>query len=179
MKRLIAIALLVAACGSKKPESATANTTSSSTSVATVLELGELKLIDVSKNKAVLVHASGEVEVPDMPVKMKITTDGQLIRSDTGEVGLQLLPDGTVKEGKDGTAVAGVMLAADGTLTVNDKTLTLDAGGMLVGGNPDAPPLKVEGATTPGLKRTAMFVTLALTMPGRKHEASAPAPTGP
>src|SRR5512139_912991 len=99
---VIAIALLAAAC-SKKSEPTTPTGPGSGTAPAAAgatLELGELKLIDVNKNKAVLVHADGEIEYEGMK-GVKVTKDGKLVKSDTGEVGFTLLADGSIK-GPDG-----------------------------------------------------------------------------
>lgn len=165
MKRLaFAFTLLAAACSSKKADTTpTGGTGSAVTAPAGVtLELGEMKLIDVNKNKAVLVHANGEIEYEGTK-GVKVTADGKLVKSDTGEVGFTLLPDGSIK-GPDGNVI-DVTLSADGVIKSGDKTITLKDDGSLEGANPDAPQMKVEGATTPGLKRTALFVLIALTTP--------------
>jgi len=159
MKQLaIAFVLFAAACGgggSKKPDTVTAQ-------AGVELEFGELKIIDVNKNEAVLVHANGEIEMAGVKV-VKVTKDGKIVRTDNGEVGFVLNADGTIKgpEGK----VLELTLSSDAVIKNGDKTITLDAAGLLLGGNPDAPQMKVEGATTTGQKRTALFVLIALTTP--------------
>lgn len=139
------------------------------------LELGELKLVETSTNKAVLIHADGTIEL-DGQKPAKVTADGKIVKADTGEVGFTLTGDGRVL-GPNG-ADSGAKLAADGALTVGDKTITLSDSGDLVGANADAPKMHVDGATTPGLKRTAMFVLVALTLPD-EEPAPAGSATGP
>ena len=177
MTRLaIALALLAAACSSKKAEPTTPTGGGATTAAAVTLELGELKLVDVNKNKAVLVHATGVIEIPSEPEfkGAKVTADGKIMKTDTGEVGLTLMPDGTLKG--PGGKVLDVTLSADGVITSGDKTISVNDDGTLAGANPDAPQMKIEGATTPGLKRTAMFVLIVLTMPGEVHEEVTPGP---
>ncbi len=174
MKRLALALVLAAACGgggTKKTDTTptTDTTTTTPTGGAVELELGELKLIDVSKNKALLVHADGTIEL-DGQKPAKVTKDGKIAKIDTGEVGFTLNADGTIS-GPDGKSV-GVTLAADGTLTSGDKKISVDDAGKLVGANPAAPEMKIEGASTPGLKRTAMFVLVALTTPGETKASS-------
>ena len=172
MKRFALLVLFAAACGSKKPAPATPppTTTTATASGEVTLELGEMKLVDVNKNKAVLIHADGTIEFEGVK-GAKVTKDGK-ITNDQGEVGFTLQPDGTIK-GPDGRVVE-VTLTAEGAIKNGDKTISLDDKGALVGANPDAPQMRIEGATSTGLKRTAMFVLIALTTP--EPEASAPAP---
>ena len=139
------------------------------------LELGELKLVDVQQNKALLVHADGSIEI-DGQKPAKVTKEGKIVRADNGQVGFTLAGDGSIK-GPDGQDL-GVTIGPDGTVKAGDKTISIDDSGNLVGGNPDAPAMRVEGATTPGLKRTAMFVLIALTAPGDSHESSGPGSAG-
>jgi hypothetical protein len=175
MKRLAILVLLVA-CGSKKPEAAKPDPTTTTTTAATadVLELGEMKLVDVNKNKAVLIHADGSIEYEG--VKGAIVTKDGKITNDKGEVGFALQPDGTIKGPENDTL--SVTLTAEGANKSGDKTISLDENGGLLGSNPDAPQMRIEGATTTGLKRTAMFVLIALTTPSPTPE-SAPSPTAP
>ncbi|MDB4962889.1 MAG: hypothetical protein JWP01_2888 [Myxococcales bacterium] len=171
-KLTIALVLFAAACGGSKKD--TAPTTTAPVAVTaeagTKLELAEMKLVDVNKNEALMIHADGSIEV-EGKTPAKVQADGKIVTTDNGTVVAQLEPDGSVTaQGKP----VGVTIAADGSFTIDGKTVSLDDGGMLVGGNPDAPKLRVEGATNPGLKRTAMFVLIALTM-----SAGGPPPPAP
>lgn len=170
MKRLaIAFALLAAACSSKQaepttppPPPATAGSAAAvPPSPGVTLELGELRLVDVNENKALLVHANGEIEYEGQR-GVRVTPQGQIV-NDQGEVGFTLQPDGAIT-GPDGRAL-DVTLSPEGVVTSGDKQISINDDGTLAGANPDAPQMKIEGATTPGLKRTAMFVLIALTTP--------------
>ena len=171
MKRLaIAFALLAAACSSKKSEPTLPAGGSAAPAVAgATLELGELKLVDVGKNKALLIHANGEIEY-EGNTGVKVTKNGTIV-NDKGEVGFTLLADGSIK-GPDGKVI-DITLSPEGVITSGDKTISINDDGSLNGANPEAPQMKIEGATTPGLKRTAMFVLVALTTP----EDAPPPPT--
>ena len=174
MTRLSILFALLAACGggSKKSEptttaatttaqadvNATANANANA-SAGAVLELGDIRLVDVNKNKALLIKANGDIELEGV-VAAKVTPDGKIVNT-AGEVGFTLLPDGTVN-GPDGKPL-DVTLSTDAVIKSGDKSISLDANGSLVGANPAAPPMKVEGADTPGKRRTAMFVLIALT----------------
>jgi hypothetical protein len=165
MKKLALALVLAAACGgggSKKPDTTPTDTKTVTASAAVELELGEIKLIDVNKNKALLVHADGTIELEGQK-PAKVTKDGKIVKIDTGEVGFTLNGDGTIN-GPDGKPLE-VTLSADGIVSNGDKKITVDADGKLLGGNPNAPQMKIEGATTLGLKRTALFVLIALTSP--------------
>jgi hypothetical protein len=168
----VAVALVVVGCaGSNKKADKAPMTTAAAPADANVkLALGEMRLVDVAKNQAINIHADGTIEF-NGKVIVKVTPDGKLVKIDTGEVGLSLQPDGSIN-GPNGE-VLEVKLGNDGTLVAGDKTLSVDSAGMLVGGNPGAPELRVEGATDAKLKRTAMFVLVAVAMPSSPPEQSA------
>ena len=176
MKRIAIALLFAAACGSKKPETTTPPTGSGSAVAATgvTLELGELKLVEVSNNKALSIHADGQIEYEGQ-TGVKVTRDGTIV-NDKGEIGFTLLADGAIK-GPDGKVI-DVTLTPDGVIKSNGKEISISADGTLSGANPEAPQMRIEGATTPGLRRTAMFVLIALTTP---EEAPPPqnAPAAP
>src|ERR1041384_6680076 len=88
-KLLSLIVLLATACGGSSPRA------SESPTGGVQLALGEIKLIDVNKNKAALIHAAGTIEV-DGEKPAKVTADGRLVKIDDERVGLTLNPDGTV-----------------------------------------------------------------------------------
>lgn len=172
MKKL-ALVLAIAACGggSRKPEPTT--TTAAVTAKADVqLELGEIKLIDMKTNKAVLVHANGDIEIEGVK-PVRVTTDGKMVNS-AGEVGFTLKSDGTIM-GPDGKPL-DVTLSTDAVVKSGDKTISIDATGALLGSNPDAGEMKVEGADTPGKKRTALFVLIALTTVSQQGDGAAAKP---
>lgn len=164
--------LLAAACGGSPKATGTAGTAEPTRDV---LAIGEMKLIDVNKDQALLIHADGSVEL-DGKKFAKVTTDGKLAKYDTGEVGFTLKADGTVTaaDGKD----LGAKISADGVLSIGDKTISISESGEIVGGNPDAPKMKVAGATSGKLKRTAMFVLLVMitSEPGSDAEVKSGTP---
>lgn len=171
MKKL-ALVLAIAACGggSKKPEP---TTTAAVTAKAEVqLELGDIKLVDVKTNKAVIVHANGDIEIEGVK-PVKVTTDGKLVNT-AGEVGFTLKSDGTVL-GPDGKAL-DVTLSTDAVVKSGDKTISIDATGALLGSNPEAGEMRIEGADTPGKKRTALFVLIALTTVSQQGDGAAAKP---
>ena len=159
-KLAIAFVLLASACGgkSRKPEQTTTTATVAA-SADVQLELAEMKLIDVKSQKAVLVHANGEIEIEGVK-PVKVTKDGKMMNQ-AGEVGFTLKPDGTIL-GPDGKPLE-ITLSADAVIKSGDKTISIDATGALVGSNPEAGEMKIEGADTPGKRRTALFVLIALT----------------
>ena len=146
-----------------------------------MLELGELKLIE--GNQTLTVQADGTILMPDAdrPVPLKVTSDGKfIVKAD--QIVLQLMPDGTI-QGPDGKPIE-VTLSADGVATFKDRKISLDDNGTVVGGNPEGPQPRFEGVTTPGLKRTALFVMIALTsgepyLPPPPPDVERSQPSGP
>lgn len=172
MRKILSLILLVtAACGGSPSRPVEAPAAAAPSAPTAQLGLGEIKLIDVDNNQAILIHADGTIELGGKKPG-KVTPDGTLISVDTGEVVFKLSPDGavTTADGKD----LGIKLGADGAVTRGDKTVSIGASGELVGGDSPGPKLKIEGATDAKLKRTAMFVLIALTTP---MPAAAPAET--
>jgi hypothetical protein len=173
-KLAFALALALAACGGKSSSTPTTPEPPVTEKAGNLssLELGEIKIVDTEKNEAVIVHADGKIDVGGNVIAT-VTADGKL-KSASGEELMMLEADGSLKV-KSGQ-IPPVVFGADGSVTAEGKTVSIDADGKLVGGE-DAAPLKIEGATTPGLKRTALFVLLGLTMGGSPEPA--PAPTAP
>ncbi|MDX2088461.1 MAG: hypothetical protein SFX73_11460 [Kofleriaceae bacterium] len=175
-KLAFVLALAVAACGGKSSSTPTTPEppmTEKAPAGLSSLELGELKIVDTEKNEAILIHADGKIEIGGQ-VLASVTADGKLRNQASGEDVLMLEADGSLKV-KSGQ-IPPVVFAADGTVTADGKTISIDAEGKIVGGE-EAAPLKVEGATTPGLKRTALFVLVGLMMGGQPQPA--PAETAP
>lgn len=178
LKRLsFVLVLAAAACGggSKKAVDTTANAGSAGSAAPAAggpvhLELAEIKITDLNKNESLLIHADGVIEV-DGAKPAKVTADGKIMKIDGTEVGMSLGADGSIN-GPDGKPT-GARLDATGGLTAGNQTISIDDQGNLVGGNPDAPKLHIDGATTPALKRTALLVLVMLMGSG---EADAPPP---
>lgn len=185
MKRLALLLLLVAPFAIGGCKSKQADTTPPTQGSATpppgdpklapdpnvTLELGEMKIIDVAKNVAISIHADGTIEY-EGKIGAKVTAQGQIV-NDKGDVGFTLMADGSIK-GPDGNIV-DVTLSPEGSIKSGDKAISIKDDGTLDGANPDAPQMRVEGASTPGLKRTAMLVLIVLTTPEEPPQAP-PAP---
>lgn len=172
-KLAFALSLALAACGGKSSAPATPEppVTEKAANLSN-LELGEMKLVDIEKNEAILVHADGKIEMGGQ-VLASVTADGKLRLQANGEDVMWLEADGSLKVA--GGQPLPITFGADGTVTADGETISIDDEGKIVGGK-EAAPLKVEGATTPGLKRTALFVLVGLLM-GQPEPGAAPTAT--
>ncbi len=169
----LSLALAATACAGGSKTAAPTSTTPAAAESA-MLELGELKLVEANKDQALTIQADGTITLPDGDADgpLKVTSDGKLMKADQTVV-LQLLPDGTI-QGPDGKPIE-VTLSADGVITSKDQKISLDDNGTVLGTNSGASQMRFEGATTPGLKRTALFVLVALL--GRAEPAPPPPAT--
>lgn len=91
--------------------------------------------------------ADGTIRAPDGTPRGHITRDGSLVGPSGRPAAFHL----------EGT-----------TLVVGDKKLTIDDRGILQGGNLLQGQMRVEGATTPGLRRTALVLLASLMTSGRR-----------
>lgn len=198
MKKLlfVAAALLAACGGGHKPAPVEPAPTPAAAAAPTgPWELGELKFYQ-GDELGMQMHANGHLEV-----KLVHGEPGKTPEERWQDVGA-VSPDGTITaiDGKKHAEIKpdGSIVTPDGasspfhlegeTLVVADKKISIDDKGVLQGGNDMGKPMRIEGATTPGLKRTALVV-LALIMAspapheGEPHEAppttTSPAPTPP
>jgi hypothetical protein len=156
------------ACGSSpKPRP----TPPAPTATAGIVELAELTFYE-GDEAGLKVHADGRIET-----KFTRSVSGQPPETGWRNVAV-LASDGTLtvkgtvaaRIKSDGTAASatGTMLPfnLDGdALVVDSKRVTIDEKGAVQGANPMARSLRVEGASTPGLRRTALIV-LAVAMGG-------------
>lgn len=179
------VAILIAACGGGNKQPATATTpttatTAAATPAAGAIELGELKFY-AGDELGMQLTAAGHLQVamshaePGKPAETSwqdvgsIAADGTLSSADGKKHG-QIKPDGSFVTDDGHT---GPFHLEGETLVVGDNKITIDDKGLLQGGQPMGKPMRIEGATTPGLKRTAL-VLLALLMasgPDEGHEA--------
>jgi hypothetical protein len=160
---LLTALALAAGCVQHAPTTTTTNSTTTSTTTSASatpapLELGELKLTEATRDDTLLLHADGSLVGADGVAIGSLDASGQLTIDHA--VGARLDPDGTIRG--DGGTPLGPVLHPDGTVTLARRTLALDAAGNVTGGSPEAPKLRVTGATTPGLRRTALYVIVAI-----------------
>lgn len=180
----VVVAIALAACGGgNKPVAPVAPPPAvpvAAAAPAGSIELGELKFY-AGDDLGMQIHANGHFEVrvshaePGKPAETSwqdvgsIGADGTISSSDGAKHG-QIKPDGSFV-GPEGQ-VAPFKLDGE-ALVVADKKITIDDKGILQGGNDMGKPMRIEGATTPGLKRTALIV-LALLMGGPDDAKAAP-----
>jgi hypothetical protein len=181
------VAILLAACGggNKAPVAETTPatpTTQTAVPAAGAIEVGELKFYS-GDQMGMQLHANGHLEVAmtgseaGKPAETKwqdvgaIAADGTISSADGKKHG-QIKSDGSfvTEDGHD----TGIKFDGD-ALVLGDKKLTIDDKGMLQGAG-DAS-MRIEGATTPGLKRTAL-VLLALIMASGPEQHEAPQSSG-
>lgn len=187
MHKLLSMVAVIglAACGGGNKPAATTTTPAPETTTAPAggIELAELKFYE-GDDLGMQLHADGHLQV-----KMSHSEEGKPAEEKWMDVGV-IGADGSVSDAegnKHGTIGAdGSFKSPDGqtapfhlegeTLVVGDKKITIDDKGILQGGNDMGKPMRIEGATTPGLKRTAL-VLLALLMASPEPE-EAPAQAG-
>lgn len=155
---LLAVAGLLA-CGGKavaKPQAAAAPKASTTTTV----ELAELKFY-VGDDLGMQLHADGHVLVMTEAQWAdigRIATDGTITAPDGSTRG-HITADGSVV-GPSGKAAPFHMEGT--TLVLADRRFTIDDKGVLQGGEKMQAQTRIEGATTPGLKRTALVLLASL-----------------
>jgi len=164
----IVLVLALAACAAPKPAAPPPTPAPAPVAkAATGVELGELKFF-TGDDLGMQLHANGHLEVRVQDASWQdvgsLTPDGTIHAPDGSPHG-RITPDGAfvAPSGK----VAPFKLDGD-VLVQGDKRLSIDAKGEVQGGNTMLAPMRVDGATTPGLKRTALVV-LALLMSGSHH----------
>ncbi|MBV8762832.1 MAG: hypothetical protein JO257_36440 [Deltaproteobacteria bacterium] len=190
----VVAALSLAACGGGHKPAPVEPTPMGSAAAPTPTgpwELGELKFYQ-GDELGMQLHANGHLEVklvhgePGKPPVERwqdvgaLTPDGTITAID-GKKHAEIKPDGSIVT-QDGST-APFHLEGE-TLVVADKKITIDDKGILQGGNDMGKPMRIDGASTPGLKRTALVV-LALIMsspepsPAQPHVETSGGGTGP
>jgi len=165
--RSVVAALAIAACGGGNKPAATSPTPAAAATTAPVaggLELADLKFY-AGEELGFQLHANGHLEahvtktadgkpVPAIWVAAgDIAADGS-VTDDNGQKQGVIQSDGSFKT-PDGQT-APFHLEGE-TLVIADKKLTLDDHGNLMGLDSGAT-MRIEGATTPGRKRTALIL---------------------
>ena len=191
MKRIIALALALAACGPIYPKGQLGAGSGSAGSAAPVqgqgvvqggvFTLGELKFY-LGDDLGLQLHGDGQIEEnradPGTPARWgalgKLTPDGRFLLPDGNQVGAWQ-PDGSYKSQKGELAP----FKFDGeALVIDGKSLTIDPQGIFRGGAETEKVLRVEGTTDAGSRRAALFV-LALAFSGGEDGSAAPQPPAP
>ena len=176
MTKLMALAMVaaLAACGGSKSAPPPADPATAKPATGGTIELAELVFMD-GNDAGLKLHADGRLEI-----QVKHSEGGKPAVAEWKDVAT-IGADGSVThDGKVGHINAdGTFTMPDGTtapykfdgdaLVVADKKLTLDEQGNLVGGN-EGFKMHVEGAKTPGLRRTALVIFAMLSMSGKPHE---------
>ena len=188
MHKLLSMVAVIglAACGGGNKPAATATTPAPETTTAPAsgIELAELKFYE-GDDLGMQLHADGHLQV-----KVSHSEQGKPAEEKWMDVGV-IDADGSVSDAegkKHGTIGAdGSFKSPEGqtapfhvegeTLVVGDKKITIDDKGILQGGNDMGKPMRIEGATTPGLKRTAL-VLLAILMASPEPQATPPQESG-
>jgi hypothetical protein len=159
-----ALTLAVAACGGR-PTPAPAVAPAQGPAILT---LGEMRLIEVASNATLVFRANGDLQV-DGSTKATVTATGKVLARN-GEPIFELQRDGKIKDlAYDKLLAASV--GDDGSVTVLSTRFSISDSGELIGRDPNASPIRIEGATSIGLKRTAMFVFVVLMVAGDKPDA--------
>jgi hypothetical protein len=130
-----------------------------------MIELAELRFY-AGQNLGMQLHADGHLEVKADQAWVEVGSvapDGTLRAPDGTQRG-HVTADGSVVGPSGKTAPFHV---EGETLVVGDRKLTIDDKGMLQGGDYLQGPMRIEGATTPGLKRTALVVLATIMTAGR------------
>jgi hypothetical protein len=190
MHKLLSMVAVIglAACGGGNKPVATSTTPApeATTAPAGGIELAELKFYE-GDDLGMQLHADGHLQV-----KVSHSEEGKPAEEKWMDVGV-IGADGSVSDAegtKHGTIGAdGSFKSPDGqaapfhlegeTLVIGDKKLTIDDQGILQGGNNDTgKPMRVEGATTAGRKRTAL-VLLAILLASPEPQAAPPQESSP
>jgi hypothetical protein len=182
----LVVAITLAACGGGNKQPATEPTPTTPTTAAAApasagtVELGELKFY-AGDDLGMQLHANGHLEVKmaheeagKPPETMwqdigAIATDGTITTADGQKHG-QITADGSLVSPDGKTAPFHIEGEA---LVIADKKITIDDKGIVQGGNDGGHPMRIEGATTPGLRRTAL-VLLAVVMASPDEPTPAP-----
>lgn len=184
----VVVAIALAACGggNKQPATPAAPVPAPVAASTSTVELGELKFYE-GDDLGLQLHANGHLEV-----KMTHAEAGKPAQTMWHDVG-SVAADGTISDadGKKHAQITadGSMVTPDGqkapfhldgeALVIADKKITIDDKGMLQGGNDMGKPVRIEGATTPGLKRTALVVLALLMASPDGDDGHGPAPAQP
>jgi hypothetical protein len=169
--------LALAACGGAKPK--TTDPTTTTPPADAVLAIGELKFYAGDK-LGMHLHADGKLEAATgaddkLEEVALVKTDGTIT---AGGKTARFGADGSLS-GPNGETAPFKLDGA--TLVAGDKRVTIDdKGNVLINGavDKDAKALRIEGATSAPLQRTAL-VLLALMMTGDSHDEATPAPATP
>jgi len=157
------VMLVVASCGNAQPTKPGASATGDPTQSAARAGLAEIRIFfDAGQRAAITIHEDGMVEFDDGSRPLRVTADGKVLTnpgtkwSQTGDqLVASIEADGSVVPDLFGATIHADGTASfrgDSTLDLKGKTVSLDA--FARGGH-------VDGASSPGLRRTAMLVLLA------------------
>jgi hypothetical protein len=172
---VIGVAILTG-CGSAKqaspPSAGSGSAAHASKPVAASLPPGDMRLVLSDDGEGgVRIHEDGTIETGSRDLQLRLVSHGdrlELFAPPRTDAILTLEPDGSIDpEG------LGATIGADGALTIkpgsmfgaDEVRLAFGADGRLVFvEEQNGQGFRVDGATTPALRRTAMFVFLGLVL---------------
>ena len=139
--------------------------------------LGELKFKDSRGKVHMTLTTDGVLQKADGTEIAKLALQGdQIVVTMKDKTAATLGTDGKIT-GPDGKVMGEVTISAEGELSYKDKLVKIEADGTLAGGNPDAPKVMIEGATSAAKKRAAMVVFFMSMATG--DVSTSPAPAAP
>jgi hypothetical protein len=179
---VVAVALAASvACGGGKGGGGGGGGTGPKVDASAVVELGEMTLFE-GDQPVFKVHADGKTEIEGKPGPT-IKTDGTIEHE--GKALARINADGTIFDIGSNTKLPVTLGPDKFTIEFQGKQMGMsiaDNGALtLFGaeeGGPDKP-IRVEGADTPGKRRTILAVVALVMMPGEKMEDSGPVPAQP
>lgn len=175
MRGFVVGVAILAACGSSKqassPSAGSGARPHAGEPVATpLLAPGDMLLVlNDDGEEGVRIHRDGTIETGIPDLQLRLASHGErleLFAPPRTDAIITLEPDGSVHPDNVGATIGddGALTFKAGSLFSEDEvTMALAADGRLVGvDRTKGQGFRVEGATTPALRRTAMFVFLGL-----------------
>lgn len=165
----LAVTLAFAACGGGNKQADTTTTTTAAAQADVAVELGEFTLFD-GDNAVAKIHADGSTELGGTSESGPTWKPGPTIKQDgtvefEGAAVAKINADGTIVDVRSNQKLP-VTVTSDRITVQGEKQITLDLaanGSITITGEQSDKPARIEGANTPGQRRTALsFLAILL-----------------